>query len=132
MEVVAAIIWQDNKFLICQRPAHKARPLKWEFVGGKVEPGETKKQALVRECQEELSITLDVGNVFAEVIHEYPEIAIKITFFNATILKGIPKDIEHKDFKWITTDELENYTFCPADEKILNQLTKNQNTFKRF
>lgn len=57
-EVVAALIWDKDKFMICQRPAHKARGLLWEFVGGKVEPGETKEQALIRECQEELAVTL--------------------------------------------------------------------------
>ena len=61
VEVVAALIWDQNKFMICQRPANKARGLLWEFVGGKVEPGETKEQALIRECQEELAIKLDVG-----------------------------------------------------------------------
>ena len=69
-EVVAALIWQGDKFMICQRPAHKARGLLWEFVGGKVEAGETKDQALIRECREELNITLSVGDVFTEVTHE--------------------------------------------------------------
>ena len=63
VEVVAALIWDENKFMICQRPENKARALLWEFVGGKVEPGETKEQALIRECQEELAITLAVGSV---------------------------------------------------------------------
>lgn len=71
---IAALIWDSNKFMICQRPANKARGLLWEFVGGKVEPGETKEQALVRECQEELAITLDVGKAFMEVVHEYPDL----------------------------------------------------------
>ena len=69
-EVVAALIWDQDKFMICQRPAHKARGLLWEFVGGKVEPGETKEQALIRECREELAITLNVGKVFMDVTHE--------------------------------------------------------------
>ena len=60
VEVVAALIWDKDKFLICQRPANKARVLLWEFVGGKVEQGETKEQALIRECKEELNITLNV------------------------------------------------------------------------
>ena len=74
-EVVAALIWDQDKFMICQRPANKTRGLLWEFVGGKVEPGETKEQALIRECQEELAITLDVGEVFMDVVHEYPDLA---------------------------------------------------------
>ena len=123
-EVVAALIWDDNKFMICQRPAHKARALLWEFVGGKVEPGETKEQALIRECQEELAITLSVGDVFMDVIHEYPDIAVHLTLFNATIAEGIPQKLEHKDMKWITPAEIPNYDFCPADEEILKKITE--------
>ena len=73
LEVVAALIWDKDKFLICQRSANKARALLWEFVGGKVEQGETKEQALIRECKEELNIVLNVGDVFMEVVHEYPD-----------------------------------------------------------
>ena len=105
-EVVAALIWDNDKFMICQRPVDKARPLLWEFVGGKVEPGETKEQALIRECKEELDITLEVGNVFIEAIHEYPDITIRLTVFNAKIAEGVPKLIEHNDLKWITPDEI--------------------------
>ena len=118
-EVVAALIWDNDKFMICQRPAHKARGLLWEFVGGKVEPGETKEQALIRECQEELAITLSVGNVFMDVTHEYPDIVVHLTLFNATISEGEPQKIEHNDIKWITPSEIPNYDFCPADEEIL-------------
>ena len=123
-EVVAALIWDDDKFMICQRPAHKARALLWEFVGGKVEPGETKEQALIRECQEELAITLNVGDVFMDVVHEYPDINVHLTLFNATIAEGVPKLNEHNDIKRITTSEIPNYTFCPADEEILEELSK--------
>lgn len=68
-EVVAALIWQGDKFMICQRLTHKARWLFWEFVGGKVEPGETKKQVFIRECREELAVTLSVGDVFMDVVY---------------------------------------------------------------
>ena len=122
VEVVAALIWDGDKFMICQRPAHKARALLWEFVGGKVEPGETKEQALIRECQEELAITLSVGNVFMEVVHEYPDITVHLTLFNATIAEGIPKKLEHNDIQWITPEEILNYNFCPADEEILKKI----------
>ena len=74
VEVVAALIWDKNKFLICQRPANKARALLWEFVGGKVEKGETKEQALIRECKEELNIILNVMNVFMELVDRYPDL----------------------------------------------------------
>ena len=124
VEVVAALIWDGDKFMICQRPAHKARALLWEFVGGKVEPGETKEQALIRECQEELAITLNVGDVFMDVVHEYPDILVHLTLFNAVIEEGIPEKLEHNDIKWITVEEIPKYDFCPADEDILKRLMK--------
>ena len=123
-EVVAALIWDNDKFMICQRPAHKARGLLWEFVGGKVEPGETKEQALIRECQEELAVTLSVGDVFMDVFHEYPDITVHLTLFNATIAEGEPQKLEHNDIKWITLSEISNYEFCPADEEILAKICK--------
>ena len=125
VEVVAALIWDKDKFLICQRPTNKARPLLWEFVGGKVEKGESKEQALIRECKEELNITLNVGDVFREVVHEYPDIPVNLTLFNATIAEGFPQKLEHNDIKWITPAEITNYNFCPADEEILNGIKKN-------
>jgi len=121
-EVVAALIWQGNPFMICQRPAHKARGLLWEFVGGKVEPGENKEQALVRECREELAVTLSVGDVFMDVVHEYPDLTVHLTLFNATISKGEPQKLEHNDIRWITPSEIPNYAFCPADEEILQKM----------
>ena len=120
VEVVAALIWDKDKFMICQRPANKARALLWEFVGGKVEPGETKEDALIRECQEELAITLSVGDVFMDVVHEYPDINVHLTLFNAYIAKGEPQLLEHNDIKWITPEEIPLYEFCPADQEILS------------
>lgn len=123
-EVVAALIWQNDKFLICQRPAHKARGLLWEFVGGKVEPNETKEQALIRECMEELAVTLAVGDVFMDVTHCYPDLTVHLTLFNASIAQGTPKMLEHNDIRWITVNEIGAYAFCPADETILKRLRK--------
>lgn len=122
IDVVAALIWDNNKFMICQRPEHKARALLWEFVGGKVEPGETKEQALIRECQEELAITLSVGDVFMDVVHEYPDITVHLTLFDATIAEGTPQKLEHNDIKWIMPREIPNYDFCPADKEILKRI----------
>jgi 8-oxo-dGTP diphosphatase len=124
VEVVAALIWDNNKFLICQRPANKARPLLWEFVGGKVEPGETHEQALIRECREELAITLEVRDVFMEVIHQYPDITVHLTLYDAVIEEGSPQLLEHNDLRWITVDDIPSYEFCPADEEILIRLQK--------
>ena len=121
-EVVAALIWNRDRFMICQRPAHKTRGLLWEFVGGKVELGESKEQALIRECQEELDVTLSVGGVFMDVVHEYPDLTVHLTLFNATIAKGNPQKLEHNDIKWITPEEIMLYEFCPADKEILAKI----------
>ena len=121
-EVVAALIWDKDKFMICQRPAHKARGLLWECVGGKVEPCETKQQALIRECQEELAVTLDVANVFMDATHEYPDLTVHLTLFHATIREGVPQKLEHNDIRWITPSEIPQYDFCPADAEILRRI----------
>ena len=121
-EVVAALIWEKDRFMICQRPLHKARGLLWEFVGGKVEPGETREQALVRECREELGVTLEVGEAFMDVIHAYPDLTVHLTLFNASIREGRPQKLEHNDIRWITPAEIDGYDFCPADEEILKRL----------
>ena len=121
-DVVAALIWEGDRFLACQRPAHQARGLLWEFVGGKVEPGETKEAALIRECREELDITIAPRDVFMEVIHEYPDLTVRLTLFNASIADGTPKLLEHNDLRWITVQEIDSLEFCPADEEILKKL----------
>jgi 8-oxo-dGTP diphosphatase len=121
-EVVAALIWDGDRFLACQRPAHKARGLLWEFVGGKVEPGESKEAALIRECREELDITLSVGDIFMEVDHVYPDLTVHLTLFNATIAAGTPKLLEHNDMKWLHPRKIPEFDFCPADEEILKKL----------
>ena len=105
-EVVAALIWNGNKFLACQRPANKARGLLWEFVG------------------EELGITVAVGAVFMEVVHKYPDLTVHLTLFHAKIAEGEPQKLEHHDIRWITTKEIDDYPFCPADVEILKKLKK--------
>ena len=121
-QVVAALIWNEGRFLICQRPAHKARGLLWEFVGGKVEDGESREEALIRECREELDINISVQEVFMEVEHVYPDITIHLTVFNARIRSGEPKLLEHQHLRWIATHEIGKYAFCPADEDILKKI----------
>ena len=121
-EVVAALIWRGNRFLACQRPAHKARGLLWEFVGGKVEAGETKENALIRECREELGITISVGEPCMELIHEYPDLTVRLTLFHATIPEGEPQKLEHNDIRWITVAEIDSLEFCPADQEIIERL----------
>ena len=123
-EVVAALIWDGPRFLACQRPAHKARGLLWEFVGGKVEAGESKQEALIRECREELDVEITVGDLFMEVDHHYPDLSVRLSLFSATLKEGVPKRLEHNDIRWITTSEIDQYSFCPADEEILERLKK--------
>lgn len=121
-EVVAALIWQGERFLACQRPPHKARGLLWEFVGGKVEPGETREQALIRECREELDVTVRVGGVFMELVHEYPDLTVHLTLFHAGIAEGTPRLLEHQALRWLTVEEMDQYPFCPANQAILARL----------
>ena len=124
VDVVAALIWEKDKFLICQRPANKARGLLWEFVGGKVEPGETKQQALMRECMEELAIKVDVKDKFMEVTHEYPDMLIRLTIFHCIIPEGFPQALEHNDLAWIHPSKADDYEFCPADTDILKEIKR--------
>lgn len=121
-EVVAAVIRDGNKILICRRPANKKRALLWEFAGGKPEPGETLEQALARECREELDVGLKVGEKFTECTYAYPDITIHLTAFEAKLTGGEPKLLEHADMRWVTKDELDGYEFCPADTAILAKL----------
>ena len=121
-QVVAALIRQGRKFMIFQRPETKTRAFQWEFVGGKVEPGETLEEALIRECREEIGVTVRVGDVFTEGDHEYPDITIHLTLFNAEIAEGIPQKLEHNDIRCITPDEISQYEFCPADDEILKKI----------
>lgn len=123
-KVVAALIWDGDRFMICQRPAHKARGLLWEFVGGKVEPGETLEAALIRECREELAVELTVGEMFMQVVHAYPDITVELTLFHSSIASGIPQKIEHEDIQWITPAQIPGYDFCPADTEILERIMK--------
>ncbi len=124
-EVVAALIRKKDTFLICQRPETKARALLWEFVGGKVEKGELKEDALIRECREELDITVKVHDIFTEVTHVYPDITVHLTLFHAEITEGEPKLLEHHALAWITPEEIDRYEFCPADIDILKKIKEN-------
>lgn len=124
VEVVAALIWDGDRFMICQRPAHKARGLLWEFVGGKVEPGETKEEALIRECREELAVTVAPKDLFMDVVHEYPDLTVHLSLFNAVIAEGTPQLLEHNDIRWITVDEIGRFAFCPADVEILKEIRR--------
>lgn len=124
IEVVAALIRDNGKFMICQRPENKSRALLWEFPGGKVEAGETKEAALARECREELDIDLSVGAVFAESTFVYPDISVHLTLLEARIIRGEPKLLEHRDIRWITPEEAHLFEFSPADVPFVEKLVK--------
>ncbi len=125
VHVVAALIQNDlGQFLICQRPAHKARGLLWEFVGGKVEKGETPTEALTRECHEEPAVTVQPTEVFDDLVHDYEDLTVHLTLFMATIAHGVPQKLEHNDIQWVTAMEMQNYDFCPADYTILQKIAK--------
>lgn len=115
VEVVAALLCRKDRFLICRRPAHKARGGLYEFPGGKVEPGETPQQALHRECAEELAIDAVIGGAVADVSHPYPDVTIHLTLYRAEIPAGEPRSLEHDDLRWITPAQLDSFPFCPAD-----------------
>lgn len=122
IRVVAALIEEGGKFLVCRRPANKARGLLWEFAGGKVEQGEEKAAALVRECREELGVELDVGEVFTELTHVYPDVTVRLTLFCARIAAGVPQRLEHAELRWATPQEMLSLEFCLADAPILRML----------
>lgn len=124
LEVVAALVWENDRFLICRRPAHKTQAMLWEFVGGKVEPGETPEEALVRECREELDVTVEPLSVFTQVTHDYPDVRVHLTLFTARIVSGEPKLLEHSAIEWITPSEIPDFDFCPADAEILKIIMK--------
>lgn len=124
VDVVAALIWEKDKFLICQRPTHKARGLLWEFVGGKVEPGETLQQALERECAEELAISVTVGSQFLQESHDYPDMLIRLTLFHCRIAGGVPQALEHNALAWIHPSQIDDFEFCPADEDFLKEIKR--------
>ena len=122
IEVVAALLKQDGKYLVFQRPPQKARGLLWEFVGGKIEKGETPQEALVRECMEELGVTITAGEPFMDVTHEYPDITVHLTVLHAAIRSGEVQLLEHAAMRAVTADEMLRMDFCPADEVILHRI----------
>ena len=124
IEVVAALIWKEGRFLACQRPAEKARGLLWEFVGGKVEAGESGPEALARECREELDVGICVGDAIMDVTHAYPDLTVHLTLYESTIASGEPRKMEHHDIRWITIEEIDALAFCPADQVFLQEIRR--------
>ena len=125
--VSAAIITNsDNEILICRRGPGGSCQFLWEFPGGKIEPGESPEECLVRECLEELEIDVDIRDLFEQVKYSYPESDIEFMFFRASLKKGVPIPSVHKDIKWVSPDRLKEYEFCPADVYVVEKLTKDK------
>ena len=120
--VVAALIYKGDRFMICRRPEGKARAGMWEFVGGKAEQGESLEEALVRECREEIGVTVEVGEPYMTVEYDYPDIPVRLTLFRAVVLEGEPTPMEGNAIQWITPEEIPSYVFCPADKPIIKRL----------
>jgi len=122
IEVVGAIIKEGDRYLVGQRAVNKAQGGLWEFMGGKIEPGETPEQALARECREELDLEIENERIIDSVIHEYPEKTIRLTLIECTPKAGsTPRPNEHQDIRWVTRDEMEVLDFAPADRDLIQK-----------
>lgn len=124
LEETAAIIRQNGKILICQRPADKNCGLLWEFPGGKIEAEETGEQCVIRECQEELGVTLSVERELTDITYEYPDRIVHLHFYLCNIADGSPVKKEHNALEWISPDVIDQYEFCPADKAMISELEK--------
>lgn len=120
--VAAGILFRAGRVLITQRPAGSHLGGLWEFPGGKLEPGETWEQALVRELREELDITVTVGRLFWEVTHAYPEKTVQLRFYVCSLRAGEPRALACAAFTWATADDLKRHPFPAADAQLLTQL----------
>ncbi len=124
VEVVGAIIKDGDRYLVGQRAANKSQGGLWEFMGGKIEPGETPEQALARECREELSLEIENEYVIDSVVHDYPEKTIRLTLISCTPKEGSsPKAMEHQQIRWVSRDEMDNMNFAAADRELIVKLT---------
>lgn len=123
IDVVGAIIRDGDCFLVGQRAAGKAQGGLWEFMGGKIENGETPEQALARECREELALEIENERIIDSVVHEYPEKTIRLTLIACVPKEGsIPKALEHQQIRWVTRDEMETIDFAAADRELIGKL----------
>jgi 8-oxo-dGTP diphosphatase len=121
--VVAGLIVVEAKFLICQRTRHQPFPLKWEFPGGKIEPGEHPEAALVRELEEELGILAEIGPRVALIRHSYGSgAAVELQFFLVERFQGEIQNRIFRDVHWVSREELPAYDFLAADIELVNEI----------
>ena len=127
IDVVGAIIKDGDRYLVGQRPANKAQGGMWEFMGGKIEPGETPEQALARECREELALEIENEQIIDSVIHEYPEKTIRLTLIACSPKSGsVSKALEHQQIRWVTRAEMDSLEFAPADSELIRRLSQTE------
>ena len=120
IEVVGGIIRREGKFLLGKRPLGKAQGGHWEFIGGKIEPGETHEEALARECREEIALPIVNAKIRTSVTHAYPEKTIHLTLIDCEPAPGAePTVLEHVELGWFTPAEMKSLDFCPADAELL-------------
>lgn len=124
IKVVAALITDGDEFLICRRPAHKSRGNMWEFPGGKVEPGESNKEAIVREIKEELDVQIRAEEEYITVLYDYPELSIELIVIKCTIMYGTPEALEHEEIRWIKAEQADEFEFCGADCVVADKIKK--------
>ena len=125
--VAAAVIRNESgNILICRRGAGGSCAFLWEFPGGKLEPGETPAQCAARECEEELNVGIAVGPLFWETRYSYPEREVALSFFHASIVRGVPEKRVHLELKWVAPPELCQYEFCPADGPMVRKLAEGE------
>lgn len=123
IEVVGAIIKDGDRYLVGQRAAHKSQGGLWEFIGGKIEQGETPEQALARECREELALEIENEQVIDSVIHEYPEKTIRLILISCSPKSGsVPMALEHQQIMWVTVSEMRKMPFAAADFELIDKL----------
>lgn len=123
INVVAAVIKDENEnILITQRNLKKAQGGLWEFPGGKIEPNETRENAIVREIKEELDIDIEVKSYLSEKVFNYPEKDINLIALECKKVSGEIRLLEHEDYKWVSKNELENFQFAPADVFIVERI----------
>lgn len=127
IEVVGGIIKRDGKYLLGKRPIGKSLGGHWEFIGGKIEPGETPEEALARECIEELALEIVNPSIRTSVVHEYPDRTINLTLIDCSPAEvSEPKALEHEELGWFTQEEMQTLNFCPADAELLPVLFDGQ------
>ena len=127
VDVVGAIIKDGDRYLVGQRAANKSQGGLWEFMGGKIEPGETPEEALARECREELAIEIENEHIIDSVVHEYPEKTIRLTLISCSPKSGsIPKALEHQQIKWVARVEMDALEFAPADRELIRRLSQTE------